>query len=104
MYAEFSYDIVAGLEQNVSVLSEILKKFELTPNGDARLRCDVLSDTFICEIVSIADFNSLHQKLAMLRTSLGDQFNYAFSVHAPGEAMRIRGPHDEKLAKKIVVG
>jgi hypothetical protein len=102
MYAEFSYDIVPGAQSNATVLAEILKKFESKPNGDPRLLCDVLSDTFICEVVNASDFNSLHQRLSMLRTTLGEQFNYAFSLRSSGDVIRIRGSHNEALARQIV--
>ena len=102
MYAEFSYDIVPGTAANADVLTEILKKFATKPNGTPRLLCDLLSDTFICEVTNVSDFNSLHQRLSMLRAALGEQFSYAFSLRSSGDVIRIRGTHNEALARQIV--
>lgn len=102
MYAEFSYDLVPGQHANDEVLDQILAKFAKKPNGDDRRRCDLLSDTFICEIANAQDFESTHQKLSTLRIALDEQFNYAFSLRSRGDVMRIRGSHNETLAKQII--
>lgn len=102
MYAEFSYDLVPGQHANDDVLVQILEKFAKKPNGDDRRRCDVLSDTFICEIANSLDFESIHQRVATLRLALNEQFNYAFSLRSRGDVMRIRGSHNETLAKQII--
>jgi len=54
MYAEFSYDLAPGNHANEDVLTKILEKFDFKPNGEERRRCDVLSDTFICEVSNLA--------------------------------------------------
>jgi hypothetical protein len=102
MYAEFSYDLIAGQHANDDVLTQILEKFATKPNGEERRRCDLLSDTFICEIANSLDFESVHQRIATLRLTLGEQFNYAFSLRSRGDVMRIRGSHNETLARQII--
>ena len=61
MYAEFSYDLVPGTLPNEQVLERILEKFDLKPNGEERRRCDLLSDTFICEIANLNDYRGHEQ-------------------------------------------
>jgi hypothetical protein len=102
MYAEFSYDLVPGALTNDIVLSRILERFVLKPNGDERLRCDVLSDSFICEIANAKDFEAINEDLIALREELGEQFSYTFSLHPRGAPIRIEGAHNRPLAKKIV--
>ena len=102
MYAAFSYDIVPGTHPNESVLDQILAKFDLKPNGDERLRCHLLSDTLICEITNLNDFEATTLRLSRLRSELDDQFNFTFTLHPRGAPIKIRGSHNTSLAKQII--
>jgi hypothetical protein len=104
MYGEYSYDIVPGVIPNDVVLLQMLDEFNLKPNGKARMRCNLLSDSFICEIQHSNDYETVHARLEALRTALGDQFNYTFSLRRKGDPIRIRGTHDAALAQQIVNG
>ena len=102
MYAEFSYDLVPGSHPNDEVLTKILEKFDLKPNGDERRRCDLLSDTFICEISNLNDFEATDTQLKKLRTDLDEQFSYTFSLRRRNDTIKIRGTHNAALAKAII--
>ena len=104
MYAEFSYDINAGTLPNDEVLGRILEKFDVKPNGEERLRCHLLSDTLICEIANLNDFESTNTRLTRLRTELEEQFNYTFSLRPRNGPIKIRGTHNAPLAKRIIEG
>ena len=101
MYAEFSYDLVPGAHPNDEVLTKILEKFDLKPNGEERRRCDLLSDTFICEISNVNDFEATDTRLRRLRSDLDEQFNYTFSLRARNAPLKVRGAHNAALAKEI---
>jgi len=102
MYAEFSYDLVPGGHPNEEVLTKILDKFGLKPNGEERRRCDLLSDTFICEISNLNDFEATDTRLKRLRADLDEQFSYTFSLRARNAPIKIRGTHNAALAKEII--
>ena len=104
MYGEFSYDLVPGTIPNEVVLLQVLQEFDAKPNGDARLRCSVLSDAFICEITNSQDFEDTNSRLSVLRAALNEQFNYTFSLRRKGDPIRIKGSHDPDLARRIVNG
>jgi hypothetical protein len=93
---------VPGTLPNEEVLDKILEKFDLKPNGDERRRCHLLSDTFICEVSNLNDFEATHTRLSRLRTDLGEQFNYTFSLRSRNDPIRIRGAHNAALAKQII--
>jgi hypothetical protein len=102
MFAEFSYDLVPGNLPIEEVLDRILEKFDVKPNGDERLRCHLLSDSFICEVANLNDFEATHTRLSRLRTDLNDQFNYTFSLRPRNAPIKIRGSHNAALAKHII--
>jgi hypothetical protein len=102
MYAEFSYDLVPGTHPNDEVLDLILEKFDVKPNGEERRRCHLLSDSFICEIVNLNDFEATNTRLTRLRTELEEQFNYTFSLRPRNAPIKIRGSHNAALAKEII--
>jgi hypothetical protein len=104
MYAEFSHDIIPGQHSNDDVLTEILKRFATKPDDQPRLRCDVLSDTFICEIATTEDYEKTNQRLSKLRLDLDEQFSYTFSLRRKGDPIRIRGNHNKPLAQQIIDG
>jgi hypothetical protein len=104
MYGEFSYDIVPGTIPNEVVLLQVLQEFDLKPNGLPRLRCSLLSDTFICEIANTQDYEDTNGRLNALRNLLANQFSYTFSLRRKGDPIRIRGTHDIDLAKQIING
>ena len=45
-------NLMPGTHPSDEVLQKILEKFDLKPNGEERRRCDLLSDTFICEVAN----------------------------------------------------
>jgi hypothetical protein len=102
MYAEFSYDLVPGTHPNNEVLDKIIEKLGLLPNGAERRRCDLLSDTFICEVANLNDFEATNGRLSKLRLDLGGQFNYTFSLRPRNALIKIRGDHNASLAKQII--
>jgi hypothetical protein len=102
MYAEFSYDLMPGAHPNDEVLQKILEKFDLKPNGEERRRCDLLSDTFICEVANLNDFEATNNRLRRLRSDLNDQFSYTFSLRPRNAPIKIGGTHNAALAKQII--
>jgi hypothetical protein len=102
MYAEFSYDLVPGELPLNEVLARILEKFDLKPSGEERRRCDLLSDSFICEIANLNDFTATNNRLSRLRSDLGEQFNYTFSLRPRDSLLKIKGTHNTALAKQIM--
>jgi len=102
MYAAFSYDIAPGTHPNEEVLEKILEKFDLKPNGDERPRCHLLSDTFICEMVNLNDFEATTTRLSRLRLDLDEQFNFTFTLHPRDAPIKIRGTHNTALANQII--
>ena len=102
MYAEFSYDLVPGTMPVEEVLTKLLEKFDLKPTGEERRRCHLLSDTFICEIANLNDFEATNTRLTRLRTELDEQFNYTFSLRPRNAPIKIRGSHNAALAKQII--
>ena len=102
MYAEFSYDLVPGSHPIEEVLEKILEKFDLKPNGEERRRCHLLSDTFICEVANLNDFEATNSRLSRLRSDLDEQFNYTFSLRPRNAPIKIRGEHNAALAKQII--
>ena len=102
MYAEFSYDLAPGTHPNEEVLEKILEKFDMKPNGEERLRCHLLSDTFICEVANLNDFEATNTRLSRLRSDLDEQFSYTFSLRPRNAPIKIRGPHNSALAQQII--
>ena len=102
MYAEFSYDLMPGTHPNDEVLQKILEKFDLKPNGEERRRCDLLSDTFICEVANLNDFEATNNRLRRLRSELNEQFSYTFSLRPRNAPIRVGGTHNTALAKQII--
>lgn len=102
MYAEFSYDLVPGTLPNEDVLEKILEKFDLKPNSEERRRCHLLSDTFICEIANLNDFEATNTRLSRLRSDLDEQFNYTFSLRSRNAPIKICGSHNAALARQII--
>lgn len=102
MYAEFSYDLVPGTLPVEEVLRRILEKFDLKPTGEERRRCHLLSDTFICEIANLNDYEAIHNRLNRLRIEVEDQFSYTFSLRSRNAPIKIRGEHNVGLARQII--
>jgi hypothetical protein len=102
MFAEFSYDILSGATPNDEVLDRILEKFDVKPDGDVRRRCHLLSGTFICEISSLDDFESVERRVRRLRSDLAGQFHYAFSLRPRNAPIHVLSDHNAALARQIV--
>jgi hypothetical protein len=104
MYAEFCYDFIPGPLDEGAVLLRVMLEFDFKPNGQERKRCVLLTDGFICEIQNANDYEDIHTRLAALRTTLGDQFNYTLSLRRKGDPIRVRATHNEALKDQIVNG
>ena len=91
-----------GTHPNEEVLEKILEKFDLKPNGEERRRCHLLSDTFICEVTNLNDFEATNTRLSRLRSDLDEQFSYTFSLRPRNAPIKIRGTHNSALAQQII--
>jgi hypothetical protein len=104
MYAEFTYDYVPGPLDEGAVLLQVMLEFDLKPNGQERKRSVLLTDAFICEIQHARDFGDIQSRLAALRTTLGNQFNYTLSLRRKSDPIHIGGSHNSALTDEIVNG
>jgi hypothetical protein len=50
----------------------------------------------------VNDFEATDARLKRLRSDVGEQFNYTFSLRARNATIRIRGSHNAELAKEII--
>ena len=76
MYTTLSYDVSVGPTPVEDVRKAILDVF------DGRLKCDLLADTFICEVENTADYLSVARALKKAATSLDEQFQFVLSPSA----------------------
>lgn len=104
MYAEFTYDYVPGPLDEGAVLLQVMLEFDFKPNRQERKRSILLTDAFICEIQNSLDFENVRTRLAALRTTLGNQFNYTLSLRRKGDPIHIGGSHNAALTDEIVNG
>jgi hypothetical protein len=96
MYATLSYDVSVGPTPVEDVRKAILDVF------DGRLKCDLLSDTFICEVENTADYLSVARALKRAATSLDEQFQFVFTLHAAGAALRSNASFSKAKAAEII--
>jgi hypothetical protein len=96
MYATLSYDVNAGLEPIEAVRRAIVDLFK------DRLTCDLLSDTFICRIANTADYLALVKKLRRISTDFEDQFEFVFTLHRTGDALRSNAAYSKASARQII--
>lgn len=98
MFATLSYDVNTGAEPIEDVRAEIFKLFK---NRDT---CDLLSDTFICNVDDADDFTDLVKKLRQLGTDFSGQFQFVMTLHKPTDPLRSNGKFSREEAKKIMAG
>ena len=96
MYATLSYDVSAGPTPIEEVRRLILEVFE------DRGTCDLLSDTFICEVQNTADYLALSRKLRKVGADLDGQFQYVFTLHQAGAPLRTNATFPKAKANLIL--
>jgi hypothetical protein len=96
MYATLSYDVTAGLEPIEDVREAILDVFK------DRKTCDLLSDTFICEIDTTADYLDVVRALRKVGHDFEDQFQFVFTLHRTGDPLRSNGSFAKAKANAII--
>ncbi|HXT71040.1 MAG TPA: hypothetical protein VN700_14860 [Vicinamibacterales bacterium] len=97
MYATLSYDINAGSEPIEDVRDAVLKAL-----GNTRERCDVLSDTLICEIDDAGDYEDLVDSLREVGTEFSGQFQFVITLHEAKSPLRSNGKFVRADAKAII--
>jgi hypothetical protein len=90
MYATLSYDVSAGPTPVEDVRRLILELF------DDRASCDLLSDTFICEIKSTEDYLELADQLHAVGSDVDGQFQFVFTLHEARALLRTNTAFPDK--------
>lgn len=67
-----------------------------------RTTCDLLSDTFICEVKNTADYLSLVRKLRKVGNDAEGQFQFVLTLHAAGAALRSNASFPKSKANEII--
>lgn len=96
MYATLSYDVSAGHTPIEDVRKLILDVFK------DRATCDLLSDTFICEIKNTEDYLAVHRKLRRVGNEVDGQFQFVFTLHTTGSPLRSNAPFSKAKANDII--
>lgn len=96
MYATLSYDVNAGPRPIEDVREALLKPF------DGRATCDLLSDTFICEIDDTEDYLALAKDLKQIGGEFPGQFQFVFTLHRAGDPLRSNGQFPKPRAREIL--
>ena len=96
MYATLSYDVSAGPTPIEDLRKKILEVFA------DRATCDLLSDTFICEVQNTADYLALSRKLRKVGTDVDGQFQYVFTLHSAGAPLRSNAIFPKAKANDIL--
>lgn len=96
MYATLSYDVNAGATPIEAVRQRVIGLFI------DRRTCDLLSDTFICEVESAADFADVSDDLRRLGEDVDGQFIYVFTLHRTGSPLRSNGDFPKAKASRII--
>jgi hypothetical protein len=96
MYATLSYDVSAGPAPIDAVRQAIIDLFK------DRLTCDLLSDTFICDIGNTADYLRMVKKLRKIATAFQDQFEFVFTLHRTGDPLRSNAGFSKARANAII--
>jgi hypothetical protein len=96
MYATLSYDVSAGQAPIEAVRKMIVEVFK------NRATCDLLSDTFICEVENTADYLAVVRKLRKVGNDLGGQFQFVFTLHAAGAPLRSNASFPKSKANDII--
>lgn len=96
MYATLSYDVSAGQQPIEDVRQALLELFT------ERETCDLLSDTFICDIDTTADYFAVVKQLNKIGRDFPDQFQFVFTLHRTGDALRSNGAFSKAKANAII--
>jgi hypothetical protein len=96
MYATLSYDVSAGTTPIEDVRDLILDVFK------GRETCDLLSDTFICEIKNTEDYLAVVKKLRKVGTDVDGQFQFVFTLHSSGAPLRSNASYSKAKANDII--
>jgi hypothetical protein len=96
MYATLSYDVNAGLQRVEDVRHALL---ELLKDRDT---CDLLSDTLICDVATTADYLEVAKQLRKIGNDFPDQFQFVFTLHRTGQALRSNGSFSKAKANAII--
>ena len=96
MYATVSYDVSAGHTSVDDVRQMILDVFQ------NRATCDLLSDTFICEVENTADYLAVVRKLRKVGNDVDGQFQFVITLHAAGAALRSNATFPRAKANDII--
>lgn len=96
MYATLSYDLNAGPEPIDDLRMVLIALFT------GRVTCDLLADTFICDVESGADFLAVDKKLKKVAADFDGQFTYVFTLHRTGSPLRSNADFPRAKAKAII--
>jgi hypothetical protein len=96
MYATLSYDVSAGQQPIEDVRQALLELFK------ERETCDLLSDTFICDVATTADYLAVARQLNKIGRDFPDQFQFVFTLHRTGDALRSNGAFSKAKANAII--
>jgi hypothetical protein len=96
MYATLSYDVNAGATP-IDVIRIAVHALFVD-----RRTCDLLSDTFICEVASAADFDDVSEDLEQMATAYGGQFLYVFTLHRTASPLRSNASFPKAKARRII--
>jgi len=96
MYATLSYDVNAGEQPIEDVRHALLELFQ------DRETCDLLSDTFICDVATTADYLAVAKQLGKIGKDFPDQFQFVFTLHRTGDALRSNGAFSKTKANAII--
>lgn len=94
MYATLSYDLSAGETPIEEVRQKVLDVFK------ERATCDLLSDTFICEVANTADYLAVVRKLRKIGQD--GQFQFVFTLHPAGASLRSNASFPKSKANDII--
>jgi hypothetical protein len=96
MYATLSYDVSAGptpVEEVRKLILDVFKEREI---------CDLLSDTFICEVKNTEDYLAVARKLRRVGTDVDRQFQFVFTLHSAGAPLRSNASYSKAKANAII--
>src|SRR5262245_19100083 len=96
MYARLSYDVSAGATPIDDVRRAVFDVFQ------GRETCDLLSDTFICEIENTEDYLEVVRKLKKVGRDFEDQFRFVLTLHNTGAQLRSNASFSKSKANEII--
>jgi hypothetical protein len=96
MYTTVSYDVNAGQEPIDEIHQAIIDLFA------DRDTCDLLSDTFICEVADSDDYLTVVKDLRKIGSDFPGQFQFVATLHRSGDPLRSNGKFPRPKAKEII--